>query len=81
MKTRNTTLQSLLAFDRSLDQIRQDLAGYPWDSENPVVTLDRKKFAAILRRFLSGEFSASEIEDWANIVEGREDIGIEAVYE
>ena len=37
----------------------------------------RASATAVMHRFLSGEISPSELERWADAVEGREDIGLE----
>lgn len=79
--TRRETLLFLLGFDRPLEEIRGDLASFSWDSDEPVVTLDRAIVSQILRRYLQGALSATELEDWANAIEGREDIGLEGGYE
>ncbi|MNT14703.1 hypothetical protein D3C72_1497180 [compost metagenome] len=46
-----------------------------------MVNLERQHMGNVLHRFLLGELEAQEVEDWANAIEGREDIGREAGFE
>ena len=74
-------LQSLLALDRPLKDIRHDLKNYPWDSDYPEVILHREQASRIINRYLHGKLSASEVEGWANAIEGREDVGFESGFD
>lgn|SRR2546425_3341495 len=81
MEDRRKLLGSLLALDQPLEKIRPKLSLVGWDSEKAQVTLTRRAAVSILRRFLDRELSAGEVEEWAGLVECREDIGFEAPYE
>lgn len=72
---RRRVLEQLLALDRPLDEIRAALAAFPWDSEEELVHVTPHQVASLLQRFLAGEVSRKEMEDWANLVEGRDDVG------
>src|SRR5262245_41682677 len=80
-KSRRDVLLSLTNFNRPLAAIRDDLSAYPWDSKESVVTLTREHVRSVLNRFLKGEISAAELEEWANMIEGREDVNFEGVAE
>lgn len=56
------------------------LAGAPWDSE-PLVVLSRAHIGGVLKRLLAGEWPASDVEQWAELVEGRDDIELEPRHE
>ena len=77
MNTRTELLNSLLSFDQPLRQITSTLATFGWDSDRPLVTLNRQHIATVLTRYLDSELSKVDVEDWANAIEGREDIGYE----
>jgi len=47
---------------------------FPYDSEVPIVTLQAHHIRNALERYIRGEVSASELEAWAENVEGRDDI-------
>jgi hypothetical protein len=75
--SREAILLSLIRFDASIPKLRAELASLIWDSD-PVVTLSRRDIAAILERFATGKIDALTVEDWANLVECRQDIDFEA---
>jgi hypothetical protein len=51
------------------------LQAFPWDSESDLVVMNAQDFARVLRRYCLGEIASPEIEDWANALECREDLG------
>ena len=50
----------------------------PWDSEVELIVLTRQHVSNMLRQYLTGCLTEPEVELWANVVEGREDIGFAA---
>ncbi|WP_189375993.1 hypothetical protein [Thermomonas carbonis] len=42
-----------------------------------MITLEPVHAFAVLIRFLAGELSVTDVEDWANAIECREDIGLD----
>lgn len=40
--------------------------------------LNQPAIAAVLQRFKAGELTASQVEAWAEMIEGREDIDLDA---
>jgi hypothetical protein len=79
--TRKQLLQSLLAFNAPVANVMEPLKKFGWDSETELVTLTRDDIASVLKRYLSSELSASDVEDWANALEIRDDVGYEVGYE
>lgn len=73
---RLSRLRELIHFSRPITDVVGELAAFGWDSDKQIVTLERVHLSAILKRFLSGEISATDVEDWANAIECREDIGL-----
>lgn len=71
---RQQILGSLLKLDRPLVVVLRDLAGVAWDSEEELVTLRPAHLIEILSRFKSGGLDAEDVENWANAIEGRDDI-------
>lgn len=76
-KERSQLLQSLLKLDRPLDQILPSLNQLGWDSDE-LATLHPQHLISILNRYLSGELSPVEVENWANAIECREDLAWES---
>lgn len=78
---RSKALQTLVRFEQPLDAILSLLRSYEWDSDRPLITLDRQTIRHILERYIAGELSEQDIDDWANAVEVRDDICYEENYE
>ncbi len=70
-------LNSLLKFEQPLSEILPLLNSFEWDSEKALILLNKRHIVEIIQRYLDGKLSSSEVEDWANAIEGREDIEYE----
>jgi hypothetical protein len=81
MPTRTEYLESLLRPDGPLRDIRRALTSFGWDSEEELVTLTRQHIRDLILRFMVGELRAEDVEEWADAIEGRDDIGLEAGHE
>ena len=75
---RQAVLSSLIRFNEPVTRLKVALESFPWDIDHPLVSVTRGDVIAILDRFIAGEFTAEVLEEWANLVEGREDIVFEA---
>ena len=73
-------LSSLTRLDVPIADLKIALATLLWDA-GPVITLTRQNIAAVLERFVNGDIEAAIVEERANLVEYREDIGFETGYE
>ncbi|MBA5636082.1 hypothetical protein H3H37_03340 [Duganella sp. LX20W] len=67
-------VRRLLACAQPLHATLSALSAIGWDYEGLPVLLTEEHIAAVLRRFLTGNLSAMDVETWANGVEGRDDI-------
>jgi hypothetical protein len=76
MRTRTDWLTELLALTCSPDDAAGALASFAWDSE-ALVQLRRVHVSKALRGFLARAYTAAEVERWAEVVEGRDDIGFD----
>lgn len=65
--------------DRPFEAMRE-IIQYEWDYEGIPFTLHRSHVENILRRFLSGELSSKDVEEWADFIEMRSDIDYEERY-
>ena len=73
--TRQEALSLLVRFDGPLDALRSNLAAFPFDWDGPpLATLSREHVLQVLARWNAGELSAEQIEGWANLLEGRDDL-------
>lgn len=51
---------------------------FPWDSDAMLVTLTGNDLIRILDRYLRRKLSNTEVEEWAEALEGRDDVGYES---
>ena len=76
--TREEAVQALVRFARPLEDLREALATFEWDWDSrALASLTSTDIASVLHRYEAGELSAAEVEDWANLIEGREDIDLD----
>ena len=78
MNERKKVLEALLGFEQPVEQLSTALTAFPWDSDMELAFLSVGHAANLLKRFVTGRTTASEVENWANAVEGRDDIGFES---
>jgi len=69
-------IEELLQMARPISEVARALSNLEWDYEGEGVTLAKHHLTSVLERFLLGELDASEVERWANLVEGRDDVDI-----
>jgi hypothetical protein len=74
--TRTELLGDLLAAKTPVAPIAAALATFRWDSP-PLVVFQRAHVVSGLRRYLAGELQASEVREWAEVVEVRDDLELE----
>ena len=67
---RTAHLNQLLAMPTAAN----DLSKFAWDSDAPLVQLQATHIVNALSKFVAGEASVGDIEDWANAIECRDDI-------
>lgn len=74
---RKTVLEKLVNFNAPIKNISNSLSKFPWDCDKELVTLDIKKIENVMRLYIAGKLTAGEVEDWANLIECRDDIEFE----
>lgn len=84
--TNRELLNDVLSFKYSWPLLAEKLRGIPFSAHESVVVGNPEHVISALERFLAGKLSALDIEEWANIIEMREDIALdertkEAVWE
>lgn len=77
---RLTVVQVLLDFSRPLDEVQQQLSGFGWDFEGVPAVLHPDHIVDVLQRYLRGELTASTVERWGDLIEGREDISFHSEW-
>jgi hypothetical protein len=80
-EARAEALERLLAFQGDLRLLMRDVNQYPWDSDHELVVLTPEKASNVLSRYLSGELTPAQVEDWADAIEVRDGIGFPPLFE
>lgn len=66
----------LVTLSRPLDDILHDLQQCSGDADAELVTLERQHVVSVLERYVAGEIEERTVEDWADAVELRDDVGL-----
>jgi len=67
-------VQLLIEFPEDLDDVSNRLSKFCFDYDGEQVVFTLKDVAKALTLFIKGAKTEEEIEKWANLIEGREDI-------
>lgn len=70
-------LRNLIILSRPLEDLTADLSQLSWDYEGDPLVVNASQIKEILLRYLNGDISARELEQWANLIECREDLEFE----
>ena len=76
--TREEAVQVLVRFDQPVDVLRASLTAFNWDWVGPpLARLTCQAVESALHRYQRGELTGDEVEAWADLLEGRDDIEFE----
>ncbi len=67
----------VVRYELPLDDTLAMLRAYGWDSDVELYILEAHHVLALLDRFLAGELSPSQVQQWAELIEMRDDLGID----
>ncbi len=73
MRKRKDILQDLIHNKRNTSDLISELSKYPWDCEESLIVIKNEDICNILELYIDGNLSQSELENWANAIECRED--------
>lgn len=74
MDRREELLRRLVSFERPLAPIARELRGHGWDADCEIVRVSAADVVSAIRELMSGAARSEELEEWANALEGREDL-------
>ena len=74
MRTRIEILTDLIHLKKNLADLELELAQHPWDMDRPLIELTKEDLINTLQKAITGNISLEVIEDWANMIECRDDI-------
>jgi hypothetical protein len=78
---RRALLAALVRYELPVEPVLNQLASVPWDSTRELVRIGVPDIVAILDRLIKGELSAEQVTDWADLVEVRDDVGMDRRHE
>lgn len=74
---RQEILMRLLRFAAPIETLERDVRDLSWDyPEEDIVLMSPSMAVAVLSRVIDGEMPADDIFRWADLLEGREDVGL-----
>ena len=76
---RFVVLGDLVAFNKPVTVLSASLSNFDWDYDEQPLVIKASQIQSVLKRFIAGEFTVQELEDWANLIECREDLEFEEV--
>ncbi|WP_328615164.1 hypothetical protein OHS18_46885 [Amycolatopsis sp. NBC_00355] len=78
---RAEALLDILELRKSVSDAVRELSRFGFDGEEDLVTLTPAHVTGLLRGYLSGAFTESDVEVWAEALAGRDDVGLLKGYE
>lgn len=76
-ESRTNLLRRLVCYEQPIEPVLDQLRKHGWDCETPVFCVLNEHLVNILNRYLDDELDAAGLQDWAECLEEREDIGFE----
>ena len=78
MNRRAEILQELVRFETPTDPLIRELNSFGWDwVQAPLLILTKEDFLRIIDRFLAGQITAAQLQEWAENLEAREDVAFD----
>ena len=74
---RFSVLKDLVSFSKPIDELSNMLSQLSWDYDGEPFIVNSIDVKSVLERFLDGRCTAKDLEDWANLIECREDLELE----
>ncbi len=67
-------LNEIINFGPNLKLAEIRIHELPFDTDEELITINRHHVEKVLNMFINGEISDETVEQWANFIEGREDL-------
>ena len=74
--TRIQILTALVRMERPLDVLERELSMHAWDSEEELIHLSVNVMKAVLLKYLTRDTARVDLQHWAELLEGREDVSM-----
>lgn len=80
MRSRKDILNDLINLNGELNVLHKEISQYEWDIDEPLLIISKKALSSILKKSLEKKISKTDLENWANAIECRDDIDFEEEY-
>jgi hypothetical protein len=70
-------LARVVSFAGPIKELRKEASLLEFDSEEAIAFVAASDIISVLKRFLRNELAIDDVEEWANLLEMRDDIGID----
>lgn len=77
MKARKQILLEIFNVEGDLAKLQNEIIEYHWDSEIPFLIVSKGDLAKTIQKFIISDTLFLEVENWANLLECRDDIRYE----
>ena len=77
MRSRLEVLNDLVTINGNINFLSNELNEYSWDGDETLLTVTRKQLIQVLEKVTGKQIEIHKIEDWANLIECREDLDFE----
>jgi hypothetical protein len=77
-RSRLEILEDIINYNGDINSLEKELSLYPWDSETELVQLNKLTLVNIINQCIHNEIPLSELTDWANLIECRDDISYDS---
>jgi len=75
---RKYVLNNIVKFNKSIYDLEEEIKKFTWDWDDKELLLIKKKdILSVLKRFTKNELTSKDIENWANLIECREDLAFD----
>jgi len=76
---RQQALKQILEFGVEREQAFSALVTFAWDPDFCAVKVSTDNLALVLTKYIDGEITAEQLEQWANIIECRDEFDYSAI--
>ena len=77
MRNRINILNDLVCFNESLTKLQDELSKHPWDAKESILIITKVHLSNILKKCINNNITVSDLENWANTIECRDDLDFE----
>ena len=70
-------LKELVTFGKPVTVLSNSLSKFEWDYDGDPLVVEASQIQVVLEGFIDGNYSSEDLEGWANLIEGREDLEYE----